>query len=65
MRCGTHAKRIVEQGTTEVWARDLSGGRKAVALFNRGTQDATVAVTFAQLGVTGTPPCAISGIAPT
>jgi alpha-galactosidase len=52
---GTHAKRIVVQGTTEVWARDLSGGRKAVALFNRGTQDATVAVTFAQLGITGTP----------
>ena len=52
---GTHAKRIVQQGTTEVWARDLSGGRKAVALFNRGTQDATVSVTFAQLGVSGTP----------
>ncbi len=52
---GTHAKRIVQQGTTEVWARDLSGGRKAVALFNRGTQDATVAVSFAQLGVAGSP----------
>jgi MYXO-CTERM domain-containing protein len=52
---GTHAKRIVQQGTTEVWARDITGGRKAVALFNRGTQDATVAVTFTQLGVTGTP----------
>jgi MYXO-CTERM domain-containing protein len=52
---GTHAKRIVQQGTTEVWARDITGGRKAVALFNRGTADATVAVTFAQLGVTGTP----------
>ncbi|MFL5308442.1 MAG: putative Ig domain-containing protein [Polyangia bacterium] len=51
---GNHAKRIVQQGTTEVWARDLSGGRKAVALFNRGAQDATVSVTFAQLGVTGT-----------
>src|SRR6266540_367149 len=52
---GTHAKRISQQGSTEVWARDLSGGRKAVALFNRGTQDATVSVTFSQLGVTGTP----------
>jgi alpha-galactosidase len=52
---GTHAKRIAQQGTTEVWARDLSGGRKAVALFNRGTQDAMVSVTFAQLGVSGTP----------
>jgi hypothetical protein len=52
---GTHAKRIQQQGSTEVWARDLNGGRKAVALFNRGTQDATVSVTFAQLGVTGMP----------
>ena len=52
---GLHAKRIAQQGATEVWARDLSGGRKAVALFNRDTQDATMSVTFAQLGVTGTP----------
>jgi alpha-galactosidase len=52
---GTHGKRIAQSGTTEVWARDLSGARKAVALFNRGTADATVSVTFAQLGVAGTP----------
>jgi hypothetical protein len=52
---GAHAKRIVQQASTEVWARDLSGGRKAVALFNRGTQDATVSVSFTQLGVSGMP----------
>jgi hypothetical protein len=52
---GTHAKRIAQQGSTEVWARDLSGGRKAVALFNTGAADATVSVSFSQLGVTGTP----------
>jgi alpha-galactosidase len=52
---GTHAKRIAQQGSTEVWARDLSGGRKAVALFNRGSQDARVAATFSPLGVWGTP----------
>jgi len=52
---GNRAKRITQQGTTEVWAKDLSGGRKAVALFNLGTQDATVSATFSQLGVTGTP----------
>jgi MYXO-CTERM domain-containing protein len=51
---GSHAKRISQQGTTEVWARDLSAGRKAVALFNRGTQDAMISVTFSQLGVSGT-----------
>ena len=52
---GSRGKRLSQQGSTEVWAKDLSGGRKAVALFNRDTQDATVSVTFAQLGVTGTP----------
>ncbi|HEY2410056.1 MAG TPA: putative Ig domain-containing protein [Polyangiaceae bacterium] len=52
---GAHATRVTQQGNTEVWARDLSGGRKAVALFNRNTQDASVSVTFAQLGVSGAP----------
>lgn len=52
---GTHGKRVVQQGTTEVWTRDLTGGRKAVALFNRGTQDATVTASFSQLGVAGIP----------
>ena len=52
---GTRAKRVSQQNNTEVWQRDLSGGRKAVALFNRNTSDATVSVTFSQLGVTGTP----------
>ena len=32
---GTHGKRVAQQGSAEVWTRDLSGGRKAVALFNR------------------------------
>jgi len=52
---GARGKQITSSGSTEVWAKDLSGGRKAVALFNRGTDDATVSVTFSQLGVTGTP----------
>jgi hypothetical protein len=53
---GSRGKRISQQSSTEVWARDLADGRKAVALFNRATQDATVSVTFSQLGVTGSPP---------
>lgn len=52
---GAHARRVSQQGTTEVWAKDVSGGRKAVALFNRGTQDAMVSATFSALGVSGTP----------
>ena len=36
-------------------AAQRCGGRKAVALFNRGSQNATVSVTFSELGMTGTP----------
>jgi len=50
---GARGSLVIRQGTTEVWARDLSGGRRAVGLFNRGADDATVTVSFAQLGVSG------------
>jgi alpha-galactosidase len=50
---GAKGKLIAEVGTTQVWAKNMSGGRKAVALFNRGNADAPVSVTWAQLGLTG------------
>ncbi len=52
---GSHAMRVAQQGTTEVWERALAGGKTAVALFNRGTVDETVSVTFPELGITGVP----------
>ena len=52
---GTHSKRLSSSNNTQVWSRDLTGGRKAVALFNLGSATATVSVTFSQLGVTGVP----------
>ena len=52
---GTHSKRLSSSNNTQVWSRDLTGGRKAVAFFNLGTGTTTVSVTFSQLGVTGTP----------
>jgi MYXO-CTERM domain-containing protein len=51
---GARGRRTAVTGG-ELWVRDLSDGRKAVALFNRGTQDATMSATFAQIGITGTP----------
>jgi hypothetical protein len=51
---GARGKRMAA-GANEIWVRDLSGGRKAVAFFNRGTQDATMSATFSTIGVTGTP----------
>jgi alpha-galactosidase len=51
---GAHGRRTeVEAG--EVWVRELRGERKAVALFNRGSEDATMSVSFGQIGVTGQP----------
>jgi alpha-galactosidase len=50
---GARGKLVAQAGTTQVWAKDVSAGRKAVALFNRGNADAPVSVTFAQLGLTG------------
>lgn len=47
------ASRVAVQGMQEVWARDLSGGRKAVGLFNHATSDQSIGVTWAQLGVSG------------
>jgi hypothetical protein len=39
----------------EMWVRDLTEDRKAVAFFNRGTADATMSVALSELEVTGNP----------
>ncbi|MFZ5896637.1 MAG: putative Ig domain-containing protein [Myxococcota bacterium] len=49
---GARGKRTAINGG-ELWVRDLSGGRKAVAFFNRGTQDTTMSASFTLLGLTG------------
>jgi alpha-galactosidase len=51
---GARGKRTAS-GSNEIWIRDLDGGRKAVAFFNRGAQDTTLSLSFSQLGVTDTP----------
>jgi alpha-galactosidase len=37
----------------EVWARPLADGTKAVALFNRGLQAASVTARWSDIGVSG------------
>jgi hypothetical protein len=49
---GAKAKMVVRNGDGEVWSKDLSGGRMAVGLFNRGGTDQTISATLAQLGIT-------------
>jgi len=47
------ARRVAQNGETEVWARKLSDGSMAVGFFNRGSQSAPVAVSWEQLGIIG------------
>ena len=48
---GKEAKLLTQSATEMTWSRDLSGGRKAVALVNNDTKDATMSVTFTTLGM--------------
>ena len=50
---GRAARRVAKQGDTEVWARELEDGTKAVGLFNHAKKEATVACNWSDLGVKG------------
>jgi alpha-galactosidase len=50
---GRQAARVAVNGTTEIWAKDMADGSKAVGLFNRGYGAANVTVNWADLGLTG------------
>ena len=42
-----------EQGSSEVWAKDLADGSKAVGLFNLGEETTDVMVSWPDLGLSG------------
>lgn len=50
---GHPGHRASQDGTAEVWVRDLEGGDKAVGLFNRGETPAPVVARWEHLGLTG------------
>jgi alpha-galactosidase len=50
---GRQAARVVKDGAFEVWAKDMENGSKAVGLFNRGPEQATVSVKWSALGLQG------------
>jgi len=52
-RLGAGGRRVRDDGNTEVFAKPLSDGSVAVALFNRGGGTTTVTTTAAQLGLSG------------
>jgi len=52
---GKQARRVSKSGDQEVWARQLSGGAYAVALFNRAKDDAKMSVKWSDVGMKGKP----------
>jgi alpha-galactosidase len=48
---GKQGTRLSKNGDQEVWVRSLAGRAKAVGLFNRGDQDAQMAVKWSDIGM--------------
>ena len=49
-RLGAQGRRVWRDGEREIWVKALSGGRRAVLLFNRGDQPRQIAFDWEQLG---------------
>jgi len=47
---GVQGRRVSQAGGQEVWVKPLSGGAKAVLLFNRGDQPATILASADEVG---------------
>ncbi len=52
-KLGREGHRIRKNGDLEVWAKSLSDGGRAVILFNRGTSDGDVSVSWEELAYPG------------
>ena len=50
---GRQAARISQNGSLEVWAKDMEDGSKAVGLFNRGNDEQNVTAEWSALGLNG------------
>ncbi|MGH9528763.1 MAG: glycoside hydrolase family 27 protein [Terriglobales bacterium] len=50
---GEQGKQFWQSGDQEIWVRDLSGGAKAIGLFNRADSDAQISISWADLGFGG------------
>ncbi len=46
---GKQARRIWQAGQQEIWARELTSGEQAIAIFNRSVQSAEITVSWADL----------------
>ena len=50
---GKEGTRVRKNGDSEVWARQLKDGSRAVVLFNRGLAPAEISVTWEEIGYPG------------
>jgi len=50
---GREASRVSQDGSAEVWSKDLDDGSKAVGLFNRGDDEGPVTAKWSDLGISG------------
>jgi alpha-galactosidase len=50
---GKAGQRVAQVATTEVWAKALQDGSKAVLMLNRGTTPTAVTATWADVGISG------------
>jgi alpha-galactosidase len=48
-KLGRQGRRVSQNGDLEIWARPLSDGGRGVILFNRGTAESEISVTWEQL----------------
>jgi alpha-galactosidase len=48
---GMQGRKVADDGAREVWMKPLADGSRAVVLFNRGTEVAPVAVSWADIGL--------------
>ena len=49
-KLGREGHRVAKNGDLEIWAKPLADGSRAVILFNRGTSDSEMSVSWEQLG---------------
>ena len=50
---GNTARRVTQKDGTEVWAKELKDGSKAIGLFNRSPANAEVALNWDEAGLAG------------
>ena len=54
-KAGRQGHRVSQAGDLEVWVRELNGGDRAVAIFNRGPAAADMVVKWADIGLSKPP----------